>query len=96
MDHLQEIKKEVLQLLVTQDISYKSELDKACLQYDMAFWSHKVLRDKAFNIARDTRYDGYQWGLASMVYKFFNKKCRGGGLSHIIKSIPQNEQLAEE
>ena len=36
--------------------------------------SHKVLRDKAFNIARNPKYDRCQSGLASMVYKFFNKK----------------------
>ena len=36
----------------------------------------KVLRDKAFNIAKDPKYDGYQRGLASMVYKFFDKKDR--------------------
>ena len=34
----------------------------------------KVLRDKAFNIAKDPKYDGYYRGLASMVYKFFDKK----------------------
>ena len=34
----------------------------------------KVLRDKAFNIAKNPKYDGYQRGLASMVYKFFDKK----------------------
>ena len=52
----------------------------------------KVLRDKAFNIAKDPKYDGYQRGLASMVYKSFGKKTAGSG----IKSVPQNEQLAEE
>ena len=52
----------------------------------------KVLRDKAFNIAKDPKYDGYQRGLASMVYKFFDKKATGSG----IKSMPQNEKLAEE
>ena len=36
--------------------------------------SHKILRDKAFNIAKNLKYDGYQRGLASMVYKFFDKK----------------------
>ena len=36
--------------------------------------SDKVLRDKAFNIAKNPKYDGYQRGLASMVYKFFDKK----------------------
>ena len=34
----------------------------------------KILRDKAFNIAKDPKYDGYQRGLASMVYKCFDKK----------------------
>ena len=39
--------------------------------------ANKVLRDKAFNIAKDPEYDGYQRGLSSMVYKFFDKKnCR--------------------
>ena len=52
----------------------------------------KVLTDKAFNIAKDRKYDGHQRGLASMVYKFFDKKTAGTG----IKSILQNEQLAEE
>ena len=36
----------------------------------------KVLRDKAFNIAKDTKYDGYQRGLTSMVYKTFDKKLQ--------------------
>ena len=34
----------------------------------------KVLRNKAFNIARNPKCDGYQRGRASMVYTFFNKK----------------------
>ena len=41
----------------------------------------KVLRDKAFKIASDQKYDGYQRGLASMVYKFFDKKSQGTGLA---------------
>ena len=36
--------------------------------------SDKILRDKAFNIAKNPKYDGYERGLASMVYKFFNKQ----------------------
>ena len=59
-----------------------------------------VLRDKAFNIAKNPKYDGYQRGLASMVYKFFDKKMKDSGATlankSAIKSIPQNEQLAEE
>ena len=62
---------------------YKNELDKACFQHDMTYGkskhlvkrtqSDKVLRDKAFKFASDPKYDGYQRGLASMVYKFFIK-----------------------
>ena len=44
--------------------------------------SDKVLRDKAFNIAKNPKYDGYQRGLASMVYKFFDKKSKGGGVAN--------------
>ena len=63
--------------------------------------SDKVLRDKAFNIAKNPKYDGYQRGLASMVYKFFNKKsasltdrsAKSGGVNNEIK---QNEHLTEE
>ena len=81
---------------------YRKELDKDCFQHDMTYGdfkdltkrtaADKVLRDKAFNITKDPKYDGYQKGLASMVYKFFDKKTAGSG----IKSMPQNEQLAEE
>ena len=49
--------------------------------------SDKVLRNKAFNIAKDPKYDGYQRGVASVVYKYFDKKASGGG----IKSMPQND-----
>ena len=42
--------------------------------------SDKILRDKAFNIAENPKYDRYQRGLASMVYKFFDKKTSGGGI----------------
>ena len=39
--------------------------------------SDKILCNKAFNIAKNPKYDGYQRGLASMVYKFFDKKTSG-------------------
>ena len=52
----------------------------------------KLLRDKAFNIAKDLKYDGYQRKSASMVYKFFDKRTAGSG----IKSMLPNEQLAGE
>ena len=83
------------------DFVYKNEIDKACFQHDMAYGkskdlskrtqSDKVLRDKAFRIARDPKYDGYQRGLASMVYKFFDKKHSGSGLLN-----EPNCQLANE
>ena len=38
--------------------------------------SDKILRDKAFDIAKNPKYDGYQKGLASMIYKFFDKKSK--------------------
>ena len=43
--------------------------------------SDKFLRDKAFKIASDPKYDGYQRGLASMVYKLFDKKSSGSGVA---------------
>ena len=70
----------------TGDTSYisKNELDKAFFQHDMAYQdfkdlaketaADKVLRNKAFKIASDQTYDGYQTRLASVVYKFFDKK----------------------
>ena len=89
---------------------YRIELDKAYFQHDVAYGdfkdlakrtaADKVLRDKAFNIAKDPKYDGYQRGLASMVYKSFDKKTASltdkSAASSGIKSMPQNEQLAEE
>ena len=61
----------------------------------------KVLKNKAFNIAKDPKYDGYQKGLASMLYKFFDKNTKGSHVTtlankSVIKSIPQNEQLTEK
>ena len=62
--------------------------------------SDEVLRDKAFNIAKNPKYDGYQRGLASMVYKFFHEKYkrRGHPLSSglQIDNNKNNIQLAEE
>ena len=63
--------------------------------------SDKVLRDKAFNIAKTPKYDWYQKGLASMVYKFFDKKSASLPDKSVKSSgvnIPSefNEQLAKE
>ena len=40
----------------------------------------KVLCDKAFNIAKNSKYDGYQRGLASVIYKFFDGKSSGSAV----------------
>ena len=42
--------------------------------------SDKILHDKAIIIAKNLKYDGYQRGLASMVYKCFGKKSSGGDI----------------
>ena len=55
--------------------------------------SDKFLRDKAFNIAKNPKYDGYQRELASVVYNFFDKKSKGGGVNIPLEF---NEQLAKE
>ena len=55
--------------------------------------SDKIIREKAFNIAKNPKYDGYQRGLASMVYKFFDKKSKGSGVNIPLEF---NEQLAKE
>ena len=54
--------------------------------------SDRLLRDKAFDIAKNLKYDGYQRGLASMVYKVFDKKSA----SDSVFDIKRNQQLAEE
>ena len=79
---------------------YRNELDKASFQHDMAYGkykhlekrtqSDKVLKDKAFAIANNPKYDGYQRGLAS---KFFDKKSKGSGIKN---EITENQRLANE
>ena len=63
---------------------YQNELDKACFQHNMVYGdfkdltkrttSDKILHDKAFNIAKNPKCDGYQRRLALMVFKLFDKK----------------------
>ena len=83
------------------DFIYRNEFDKACFQHDKAYGKSKdlvkiaqsdiVLKDKAFKIASNPKYNGYQRILASIVYKFFDKKSRGSGIV-----IEANYQLANE
>ena len=84
---------------------YKNELDKAYFQHDMAYGdfkdlgrrtaSDKTLWDKAFNFAKNPKYDGYQRGIASMVYKSFDKKSASSSVNmHTNNEGPL--ELAEE
>ena len=86
---------------------YRNELDKACFQHDSDYADHKdlinrtksdkVLRDKAYDIASNPEYNGYQKGLASMVYKFFDKKSTGSGFKKLKNTAkPSSSILADE
>ena len=78
---------------------YKNELDKACFQHDIAYGdfkdlarrtaSDKVLRVKAFIIAKNPKYDGYQIDIPSMVYIFLKKSTLLAGIG-IENNITQN------
>ena len=102
-------KKRVQKFKETEDAKYiyRNERDKTCFQHDMAFGdftdlarrtaSDKFLRDKAFDIAKNLEYDGYKRALASMVYKFFDKKAASSGVATLgNKSAFNNEELAGE
>ena len=85
---------------------YRNELDKACFQHDSAYADHKdlinrtkadkVLRDKACNIASNPKYDGYQRGLASMIYKFFDSKVASPDKKSMGSGIASSSILADE
>ena len=82
---------------------YQNELDKGCFQHDMTYGDFKdltsrtacdnTLRDNTFNIAKNAKYNVYQRGVASMVYKSFYEKTAASGIKneHI-----SNKELAEE
>ena len=88
----------------------KNELDRDCFQHDLTYGdfkdlagrtdSDKVLRGKPYNIAKNPRFDGYQRGLASMVYTFFDttsaslvdKSAKDSGFKSAIK---QNQRLLD-
>ena len=106
-------KQRLQKFMQTRDTNYiyKNELDKVCFVHDAAYSDSKdltkrtdldkILRGKAFNIAKDPKCDGYQRRLASMADKFFDKKSKGSGVTMLanksaIKSMPQNQQLAEQ
>ena len=71
---------------------YNNDLDKACFQHDIAYGKSKdlskgtqldkVLRDKAFKITSDLKYDSYQRRLAPMISRFFDKTSTGSGIAN--------------
>ena len=80
---------------------YQNELHKACFQHDMAYGGFKdltrriapdkILRDKAFNIAKNPKYDAYQRSFASMVYNFFDKKASKFAKNVDLANLKSNE-----
>ena len=97
-------KQRIQKFIQTGDTNYiyKNELDRACFAHDAAYsdsrdltkrtTADKVLREKAFNFATYPKYDGYQRGLASMVYKFFDKHQKEAVLNLCLKisNYPKN------
>ena len=73
-----------------------NELDKACFSHDTMYSdstdlakktvADKILKNRAFDIAKDPKYDGYQRGLASMVYKSFDSKVSGSAAKLILEN----------
>ena len=116
VDHSLKIKKEFKETGDSRSM-YPNEFDKSCFQHDMAYEdfkdlnrrtaANKVLRDKVFNIAKNPKYDGYQHGLLSMVYNFFDKKetvslvdkpASGGTVKNKIisnKELPETNKFLE-
>ena len=106
VDHLKKLKEKIQNFKQTGDSRYiyRNELDKACFQHDMADGDFKYLkrrtaadnfsRIKAFNIVKNPKYDGYQRGIASVVYKFFNKiNFLIKGLKAAVSRLPINLYL---
>ena len=104
MNHLQN--KERIQKSIERRDSqyiYQNELGQASFQHDMDYGnfkdltgrtaSDKMLRDKAFKIAKNPKYDGYQCGLATIIFKFSDKKTSGSGM---INDNTSNKKLTEE
>ena len=92
----------------TSDLNYiyKNKLDKASFAHDVAYAdskdiakrtvSDKVLKDRAYEIALNPIYNGYQRGLENVVYKFFGKKIASGAIAISKTGAKVNEVLAHE
>ena len=100
VNHLLNIVKILKKITETGNLKHlcRNELDKACFAHDVAYSdgkylgkrtiSDKTLKDRAFEIARNCKYNGYPRALAIMVYKYFDKKAGLG--------VSENNKLAEE
>ena len=85
---------------------YRNELDKVCFEHDAAYTNNKdllnriradkILRYKAYGIANNPKYDGYQRGLSSMVYKFFGSKVALPDKKSVGSGVNENIKLANE
>ena len=104
-------KKQKFKQTVDSQYIFHNKLNKACFQHDIAYEdfkgltsrtaSDKVLFDKSFNIAKTLKSYGYQYRLASVVYRLFDKKFSGGTVTRASKSAVKrkfisNQQLVEE
>ena len=78
-------------------LCFSDELDKACFAHDAAYsdsknltkrtQSSKVLKYKGFEVGSNPKYDGYQRELASIVYRFFDKKSKVAGIKMKLRGI---------
>ena len=104
-------KKQKFKQTVDSQYIFHNKLNKGCFQHDIAYEdfegltsrtaSDKVLFDKSFNIAKTLKSYGYQYRLASVVYRLFDKKFSGGTVTRASKSAVKrkfisNQQLVEE
>ena len=99
-------KKEKIKNLKKQEIHDQNEQDKTCFQHDIAHGdfkdltrrtaSDKILHDKAFNIAKNLKYAGYQRGLPSIVYKFFDKEISAICVNKFAGSGIKNENISNK
>ena len=89
MDHLRKSRKEYKSLKKQgiQDIFIKTNFQRDIGDGDFKDLtsrtvSDKILRDKTFDIAKNSKYDEYQRGLGSIVSKFFDKKTSVSGIKN--------------
>ena len=85
---------------------YKNELDNACFAHDTAYcnsanlakrtFSDNILKDRPYEFAITPEHAGYQSGLATMVYKVFDKKIRYRAIATSKMGANANEMLAQE